>query len=104
MNDLKTACPKCGRQEHSTLHYDGPKPYAVDEAGTIPAKCIQCGWKGRIYVRAEFGLTKPVACTKEQPWDRKTLPIIHVDGDFVGDTDALKCPNCGHIWSLGPDV
>ena len=45
-----------------------------------------------------------VQCTKENPWDKKTLPVLHVDGDFVGDTDWLHCPNCGHSWSMGPDV
>lgn len=43
-------------------------------------------------------------CTKDSPWDKKTLPVIHVDADFVDDSNFLKCPNCGHSWSLGPDV
>jgi uncharacterized protein YbaR (Trm112 family) len=45
-------------------------------------------------------------CTKETPWDKKTLPVLHVDAKFSEDSDSdiLVCPNCGHAWSLGPDV
>jgi hypothetical protein len=45
-----------------------------------------------------------VTCTKDRPWDGKTLPVMHVDADFMDDTGTFKCPNCGYIWSLGPDV
>ena len=45
-----------------------------------------------------------VVCTKEHPWDKKTLPVTHSEADFVDDTDMLACPNCGYNWSLGPDV
>jgi hypothetical protein len=43
-------------------------------------------------------------CTKAHPWDHKTLPIMHVDGDFIDDSNMLHCPNCGHTWSIGPDI
>jgi hypothetical protein len=44
-------------------------------------------------------------CTKESPWDGRTLPVMHVDGDFLEDfNDLLRCPNCGYQWSIGPDV
>jgi hypothetical protein len=43
-------------------------------------------------------------CTKEKPWDKKTLPVLHVDGDFLDDLEILHCPNCDHYWSLGPDL
>jgi hypothetical protein len=44
-------------------------------------------------------------CTKDLPWDGKTLPVLHVDADFLEDfNDLLRCPNCGHQWSIGPDV
>lgn len=45
-------------------------------------------------------------CTKETPWDKKTKPVLHVDGDFVDMPfmdNILHCPNCGHTWSIGPD-
>ena len=112
MDDLKTACPVCGRQEKSTLRYSGEKPMGlpivtIDDDGTVPAKCIQCGWEGRVFVKAELGLLKQesIACTKEHPWDKKTLPVMHVNADYVDDeTELLGCPNCGYTWSLGPDV
>jgi hypothetical protein len=43
-------------------------------------------------------------CTKETPWDKKTEPVLHVEGNFDDDTEILRCPVCGHNWSLGPDV
>lgn len=43
-------------------------------------------------------------CTKETPWDKVTLPVIHEDAKFVGDTELLLCPNCEYCWSIGPDV
>jgi len=102
MDDLKTACPVCGRQEKSTLRHDG----AIENNGTVAAHCIQCDWKGSVLIKAELGHLEQeqLACTKEHHWDKKTLPVIHVDADFVDDTNLLNCPNCGHTWSLGPDV
>ena len=47
---------------------------------------------------------EPVHCTKEHPWDNKTLPVVHDDAKFVDDTQLLLCPICGYCWSLGPDV
>jgi hypothetical protein len=43
-------------------------------------------------------------CTKEQPWDGKTLPVLHVEADFIDDSNTLLCPVCKYCWSLGPDV
>lgn len=106
MNDLKTACPICGRQEKSTLFHDGLETLDK-ENGTIPAHCTKCNWKGRVLYRFELGVIKEemVACTKDSPWDKKTIPVHHVDGDFLGDSDRLlHCPNCGHNWDIGPDV
>jgi hypothetical protein len=104
MNDLKTACPRCGKKETSTLHHAGLDTIKKD--GTIDVKCSLCSWEGRVLIKAEFGLLKQesIACTKDHPWDRKTLPIIHMDADFIDDENLLKCPNCGHCWSLGPDI
>ena len=46
-----------------------------------------------------------VTCTKERPWSGKTLPVLHVDADFLDDSDRfLSCPNCGYNWDIGPDV
>ena len=47
---------------------------------------------------------KEAVCTKGAPWDKKTLPVTHADAKFVDDSGLLECPNCGHCWSLGPDV
>jgi hypothetical protein len=49
-------------------------------------------------------ITNTFICTKENPWDNRSLPVLHIDGDFVDDTNILVCPNCGHSWSLGPDI
>lgn len=49
-------------------------------------------------------LENQLRCTKEAPWDKRTLPVLHVDADFFEDSDLLVCPNCGHSWSIGPDV
>jgi DNA-directed RNA polymerase subunit M/transcription elongation factor TFIIS len=45
-------------------------------------------------------------CTKDHPWDKKTLPVIHVDAKFTDDDMGrfLHCPNCGHLWDIGPDL
>lgn len=37
-------------------------------------------------------------CTKEHPWDKATVPVLHVDARFVGDTELMECPNCGNTW------
>lgn len=55
-------------------------------------------------VEAALAAMQPVKCTRERPWDKKTLPVEHTDAQFVGDTQMLECPHCGHCWSLGPDV
>jgi hypothetical protein len=105
MNDVKTACPKCGKKEKSTLHHAGLDTTKKD--GTIDVKCILCGWEGCVLIRAEVGILKQesIACTKGHPWDKKTLPVIHMDADYINDeTETLSCPNCRHIWSLGPDI
>lgn len=39
-------------------------------------------------------------CTKAHPWDKATVPVLHVDAQFVDDTGLMECPNCGHIWSV----
>lgn len=106
MNDLKTACPRCGKQEKTTLHHAGLETINKKN-GTIPVKCSRCDWEGHVLFLAEFGLLKEemIACTKDRPWDKKTLPVHHVDADYINDeTETLRCPNCGHLWSLGPDV
>jgi transcription elongation factor Elf1 len=107
MNDLKTACPNCGKQEKATLFHDGLE--TLDKKnGTIPAHCTTCDWKGRVLYLVELGLIKEqvIACTKDSPWDKKTIPVHHVDGDFTDDDFGrfLSCPNCGHNWDIGPDV
>lgn len=84
MNDLKTACPKCEKRETSTLYHAGFG--SIDRKnGTIPAKCRECGWEGRVLFLFEFGLMKQemIACTKDHPWDMKTLPVHHADADFM---------------------
>lgn len=46
-------------------------------------------------------------CTKELPWDRKTVPVLHVDAradDEDPEGSLMKCPNCGFAWSIGRDV
>lgn len=68
------------------------------------------GPSGRIIdiVRKALGDPWPpeTRCTKETPWDKKTLPVLHVDAKFSDDSDSdiFVCPNCGYSWSLGPDV
>lgn len=39
-------------------------------------------------------------CTKANPWDKVTIPVLHVDARAVGDTELMECPNCGFIWSM----
>lgn len=49
-----------------------------------------------------------VECTKENPWDHKTVPVRHHgahevpgsqrDGWPSGDTVQMKCDYCGHEW------
>jgi len=45
-------------------------------------------------------------CTKETPWDGKTIPVLHKEGDF-GDwplENWIICPVCNGQFYLGPDV
>ncbi len=46
-------------------------------------------------------------CTKEFPWDGKTMPVLHVDAradEEDPEGSFMKCPNCNLTWSIGRDV
>jgi hypothetical protein len=42
-----------------------------------------------------------VRCTKATPWDGKTLPVLHEDAEFFGETSILVCPHCDLSWDVG---
>lgn len=78
------------------FHFDKGKAYGLD---------LYREWEAKGWMPLEPGKEIPwPECAPEKPWDKKTMPILHVEGDFVGDTEMLQCPVCGHTWSLGPDI
>lgn len=48
-----------------------------------------------------------IICTKEKPWDGKAQ-VVHADakegaqhdGWPAGDTVDMRCPHCGHEWTM----
>lgn len=58
----------------------------------------------QLLLRDPIRISEEVDCTKERPWNGRTLPVMHVDADLVDDNRIFGCPNCGYHWDIGPDV